>query len=31
LPRRQPGTPSSMDAVHNTRVVPNAIRHDPSA
>src|SRR3712207_3203220 len=31
LPRRQPGTPSSTEAVQRTRVSPNATRHDPSA
>src|SRR5215210_8148235 len=31
LPRFQPGTPSSTDAVHNTRVAPNVMRQDPSA
>ncbi len=31
LPRFQPGTPSSTDAVHSTRVAPNVIRHEPSA
>src|SRR5205807_1124894 len=31
LPRRHPGTPSSTDAVHNTRVEPNDTRHEPSA
>src|SRR6266513_4680951 len=31
LPRFQPGTPSSTEAVHNTRVAPNMMRHDPSA
>src|SRR4051794_6371146 len=30
-PRRHPGTPSSTDAVHSTRVLPNDTRHDPSA
>src|SRR4051812_18408584 len=30
-PRRHPGTPSSTDAVHSTRVLPNETRQDPSA
>ena len=30
-PRRQPGTPSSTDAVQSTRVAPNEMRHEPSA
>ena len=30
-PRRQPGTPSSTDAVQSTRVAPNETRHEPSA
>src|SRR6266550_4059187 len=31
LPRFQPGTPSSTDAVQSTRVAPNVMRHEPSA
>src|SRR5262245_8064885 len=30
-PRRQAGTPSSTEAVHSTRVAPNATTHEPSA
>ena len=31
LPRFQPGTPSSTEAVHSTRVAPKVMRHEPSA
>ena len=31
LPRRKPGTPSSMLAVHSTRVWPNSTSTEPSA
>src|SRR3954471_11953979 len=31
LPRRQPGTPSSTEAVQRTRVAPKLIRQEPSA
>ena len=31
LPSRHPGTVSSTDAVQRTRVLPVAIRQDPSA
>ena len=30
-PLRQPGTPSSTEAVQSTRVSPNSARHDPAA
>jgi hypothetical protein len=31
LPRRKFGTPSSMVAVHSTRVSPNSVSTEPSA